>query len=38
MVFLRPEENLGKYPWYESLALWWAVVAGIYIVLYAIVW
>ena len=36
MVFLRPEENLGKYPWYKSLALWWAVAAGIYIALYAI--
>jgi SSS family solute:Na+ symporter len=38
MVFLRPEEKAGGYPWYKSLALWWAVVAGIYIVLYAIFW
>ncbi len=38
MVFLRPEEKLGGYPWYKSLLLWWSVLAGIYIVLYAIFW
>ena len=38
MVFLRKEEKIGGYPWYRNLVLWWAVVAGIYIVLYAIFW
>jgi SSS family solute:Na+ symporter len=38
MVFLRQEEKIGPTPWYRSLVLWWAVVAGIYIVLYTIFW
>ncbi|MCX5643143.1 MAG: sodium/solute symporter [Phycisphaerae bacterium] len=38
MVFLRKEEKIGGYPWYKSLVLWWAIVAGIYVVLYAIFW
>jgi hypothetical protein len=38
MVFLRKEEKTGGYPWYKNLALWWAIVAGIYITLYTIFW
>jgi SSS family solute:Na+ symporter len=38
MVFLRNEDKLGPTPWYRSLVLWWAVVAGTYVVLYAIFW
>jgi SSS family solute:Na+ symporter len=38
MVFLRQEEKLGPTPWYRSLVLWWAVVAGLYVVLYVIFW
>ncbi len=38
MVFLAAEERAGLYPWYRSLVLWWALVAGIYMVLYALFW
>ncbi len=39
MVFLAPEETAGRrYPWYQSLLLWWSLVAGAYIVLYLIFW
>ncbi len=38
MVFLPARELAVAYPWYKNLALWWAVVAGIYLVLYTIFW
>jgi len=38
MVFLPSQEKAGRYPWYKSLILWWALVAGVYVALYLIFW
>jgi hypothetical protein len=38
MIFLAAGERAGLYPWYRNLVLWWALVAGIYMVLYALFW
>jgi SSS family solute:Na+ symporter len=39
MVFLSAEETTGRrYPWYRSLILWWALLAGAYTVLYFLFW
>jgi SSS family solute:Na+ symporter len=38
MLFLPDRDKAGRYRWYKSLILWWALVAGAYVALYAIFW